>query len=104
LAFIPYAALSPFHIWIFPKNHQASFGELREEEIPDLAKMLKFVLAKLYYGLENPDFNYVVRSAPDKEETIRYYHWYISIVPRLTKTAGFELGSGMYITDLCINN
>ncbi len=27
----------------------------------------------------------------------RYYHWYLSVIPRLTKTAGFELGSGMYI-------
>jgi UDPglucose--hexose-1-phosphate uridylyltransferase len=97
LAFIPYAALSPFHTWIFPKNHQASFGELQDEEIPDLARVLKLVLAKLYYGLENPDFNYVIRSVPYKEKAVEYYHWYISIVPRLTKAAGFEFGSGMYI-------
>jgi UDPglucose--hexose-1-phosphate uridylyltransferase len=28
---------------------------------------------------------------------VRYYHWYLSIVPRLTRVAGFELGSGIYI-------
>jgi UDPglucose--hexose-1-phosphate uridylyltransferase len=28
---------------------------------------------------------------------LRYYHWYLSVIPRLTKSAGFELGSGMYI-------
>jgi len=28
---------------------------------------------------------------------VKYYHWYVSIIPRLTRVAGFELGSGMYI-------
>lgn len=97
LAFIPYAALSPFHIWIFPKKHNACFGEIEAEQITDLAKILKLVLAKLYYGLEDPDFNYVIRAIRDKAKTIDYFHWYLSIVPRLTKAAGFELGSGMYI-------
>jgi UDPglucose--hexose-1-phosphate uridylyltransferase len=28
---------------------------------------------------------------------VKYYHWYVSIIPRLTRVAGFEMGSGMYI-------
>jgi len=28
---------------------------------------------------------------------VKYYHWYVSVVPRVTKMAGFELGSGMFI-------
>ena len=31
------------------------------------------------------------------ESHARYYHWYISVIPRLTRVAGFELGSGMFI-------
>ncbi|MDD4955819.1 MAG: galactose-1-phosphate uridylyltransferase, partial [Candidatus Omnitrophica bacterium] len=26
-----------------------------------------------------------------------YFHWYISVIPRLSQPAGFELGSGMFI-------
>jgi UDPglucose--hexose-1-phosphate uridylyltransferase len=26
-----------------------------------------------------------------------HFHWHLEIVPRLTKQAGFEWGSGMYI-------
>jgi UDPglucose--hexose-1-phosphate uridylyltransferase len=26
-----------------------------------------------------------------------YLHWYVAVIPRLSYTAGFELGSGMYI-------
>jgi UDPglucose--hexose-1-phosphate uridylyltransferase len=97
VAFIPYASLSPFAMWIFPRRHMASFGQIHPEEIADLACLLRSVLARLYYGLGNPDFNYVIRSAPSENRYSRYYHWYISLIPRLTRVAGFELGSGMFI-------
>lgn len=96
VAFLPYAAFSPFHIWILPKRHAASFSEITKTEISDLSYLLRTVLAKLHYGLENPDYNYVLNSAP-LDTGSKYLHWYISIVPRVTRTAGFELGSGMFI-------
>ena len=97
VAFIPYAALSPFHTWIFPRRHTSSFDDITDVEIEDLAKMLKTILAKLYYGLNNPDYNYTIRSIPTAEERTDYFHWYIALIPRTNLTAGFELGSGMYI-------
>ncbi len=96
-AFIPYAALSPFHTWIFPRRHSSSFDLIRDDELIDLASVLKTVLAKLYTGLNNPDYNFSIRTNPLQERESEYFHWYLSIVPRVTKAAGFELGSGMYI-------
>lgn len=97
VAFIPYAALSPFHIWIFPRRHSSSFDEITDAEVLDLAFTLKTVLAKLYYGLNNPDYNYSIRSLPTDSFAKDYFHWYLAVIPRLGITAGFELGSGMYI-------
>jgi UDPglucose--hexose-1-phosphate uridylyltransferase len=97
VAFIPYAALSPFHTWIFPRRHASSFHEISDAEIADLAVTLKTVLAKLYYGLNNPDYNYSIRSIPIHDRNTDYFHWYIAIIPRVSTAAGFELGSGMYI-------
>ncbi len=97
ITFIPYAALSPFHTWIFPKRHSASFSDIMEEEIKDLAAHLKTLLTKLYYGLDDPDYNYVLRSSRPEDAGNEYCHWYISAIPRITKSAGFELGSGMFI-------
>lgn len=97
VSFINYAALSPFHIWIFPKRHTASFGEINDDEILDLAVNMKSILGKLYVGLDNPDFNYIIRSIPVNEKGTHYFHWYLSIIPKVTQTAGFELGSGMFI-------
>ncbi len=97
VAFIPYAALSPFHAWIFPKRHASSFDEITDTEIDHLAPVLKNVLARLYLALENPDFNYSVRSIPTEEKRTDYFHWYLTIIPRIARTAGLELGTGMFI-------
>lgn len=97
LTFIPYAALSPFHTWIFPKRHSATFSEITEDEIASLAVHLKDLMRRFYFGLENPDYNMVVRSSRPQDGANEYCHWYLSIVPRITRAAGFELGSGMFI-------
>jgi UDPglucose--hexose-1-phosphate uridylyltransferase len=97
VSFLPYAGASPFTIWIFPRRHMAYFAHINDEEIKDLAINLKNTLQRLYYGLDNPDFNYTIRSVPVKERGTEYFHWYISIIPRMTQPAGFELGSGMFI-------
>lgn len=94
---IPYAALSPFHTWLFPKRHSASFASITEEEIKDLAVHLKTILSKFHYGLDDPDYNYVIKSSRPQDAANEYCHWYIGFIPRLTQAAGFELGSGMFI-------
>jgi UDPglucose--hexose-1-phosphate uridylyltransferase len=58
---------------------------------------VRTILAKLYYGLEDPDFNLTVRTAPAECVGVKYLHWYLTIIPRLTRVASFELGSGMFI-------
>ena len=75
----------------------ATFGDIRPEELADLAHVLRTMLAKLYIGLQDPDFNYTIRSAPAEYVGSKYFHWYVSIIPRMTRVAGFELGSGMFI-------
>jgi UDPglucose--hexose-1-phosphate uridylyltransferase len=100
IVFIPYAALSPYHMWIFPKEHRGSFGDITDEEVADLAKVLKSVFAKLDKGLADPDYNMVIREAPIKEKHNPHYHWYISVVPRVSQVTGFELGSGVFVNTL----
>ena len=59
--------------------------------------MLRINLIKLYRGLNDPDFNYVIDTAPVEDENKPYYTWHMRIIPRLTEVAGFEIGSGIYI-------
>jgi UDPglucose--hexose-1-phosphate uridylyltransferase len=92
-----FASATPFASHIIPLRHMASFGDITEAEITDLARVLRSLLAKMYVGLENPDLNYTVRSGPTEYSGARHFHWYLSVIPRLTRVAGFELGSGMFI-------
>ena len=92
-----YASPAPFCTHIYPRRHMASFGDVSAAEINDLARTLRSVLAKLYHGLADPDFNFTIRSAPAENAGVKYFHWYLSVIPRLTRVAGFELGSGMFI-------
>ena len=93
----PFAATVPYEMWLLPRNHASSFGELEDDEITQLADILHEALWRLYSLLDNPDYNYVIRSAPHYSAGEPHFHWYVQILPRLTKRAGFEIGSGMNI-------
>lgn len=96
-AFVPYAAYSPFSVWILPHRHCCDFARIEDHEMADLSKILHSTLKRVSDSLGNPDYNLVIRSAVPATVGEDYFHWYISIVPRLQKAAGFELGTGMFI-------
>jgi UDPglucose--hexose-1-phosphate uridylyltransferase len=97
VVFHPFASRSPFETWIIPKEHQASFGLISIEDSKLFSKVLKETLFRLHSKLNDPDYNYVIHTAPLKDEEEDYYHWHLQIIPRLTTPAGFEMGSGIYI-------
>lgn len=98
LVFHPFASRVPFETWIMPKQHQASFAQVSAEDLLALAPILRRTLRALHDRLGDPDFNYIIHSAPIEDENKDYYLWHIQIFPRLTTIAGFELGSGIYVT------
>ena len=93
----PYASHYPFETSIMPKKHRSSFGNISDDEVADVARVLKETLLKLHLSLKNPDYNFIIHTAPVDDEHKSYYLWHIQIIPRLTQAAGFELGSGIYI-------
>ena len=97
LAFVPYAAFAPFHIWIVPKQHRVSFREADPDELADLGTVLRSVLRRVYIGLQDPDYNIVVQSSPVNVSLDNGLHWYMTVTPRLIPWGGFELASGMFI-------
>ncbi|MCL6476302.1 MAG: galactose-1-phosphate uridylyltransferase [Firmicutes bacterium] len=95
----PFASRFPFELMILPRRHSASFvADARAEDVTFLADVLQRTLLLLYRAANNPDYNAVLHTAPLRDSCMDYYHWHIEIVPRLTTPAGFELGSGIYIT------
>jgi len=97
VAYMPYASRFPFEACIIPKAHQSSYLEMSDAEYLTLARCLKDTLLRLKMALNNPPFNYVLHTRPLVRECTEYYHWHFEIIPRLTKMAGFEWGTGFYI-------
>jgi UDPglucose--hexose-1-phosphate uridylyltransferase len=97
LVICPFASRSPFETRIYPKTHRSSFATISDQELADFASVLQDTLKRLYIGLNDPDYNYIIRSAPIEDRDVKYHHWYVVIVPKLTTLAGFEIGTGIYI-------
>jgi UDPglucose--hexose-1-phosphate uridylyltransferase len=96
-AITPFASRFPFEIWVLPRKHDAAFEDIDEDEAEKLAEILKDVLYKLSKALNNPAYNFMIHSLPVGNKFGRIYHWHIEIIPKLTKVAGFEWGTGFYI-------
>lgn len=97
IVFEPFASRFPFETHIIPKTHQSSFLEMSDFEYGKLAACLKDTLARLNLALNNPPFNYILHTRPVTRESHEHFHWHIEVIPKLTKMAGFEWGSGFFI-------
>jgi UDPglucose--hexose-1-phosphate uridylyltransferase len=93
----PYASRFPFEVWLLPRHHAARFEESPRQVYENLARMLKWVLVRMNKVLESPPFNFIIHSSPFSEDTNDYYHWHMEIIPKLTRVAGFEWGTGFHI-------
>lgn len=93
----PFASKSPFETWLLPKEHLCAFEDTTDPVLDDFAEALKETLTRIKVTLDDPPFNFMLHTAPYHEHGLPHYHWHLEIVPRLTKLAGFEWGSGFYI-------
>ncbi len=96
-AIVPFAARFPFEVWILPRKHLSVYESGGMEQDRELAGVLKDVLLRLNAALDMPPYNLVIHTSPYRDIDHEYYHWHIEIMPKLTKIAGFEWGSGFYI-------
>ena len=99
LSFCPYVPRYPFETWIIPKEHKADFCSLSEEERLSLSGLLKDILSRMKETLSDPSYNFYLRAAPVNYENAESFHWHIDIIPQLTREAGFEWGTGIYMVN-----
>ena len=96
-AVCPFMSSFPFEVWILPKDHHADFAAITPDAINDFARILKETLIRLRVALSNPSYNFIIHTAPIETRERDEYHWHLELIPKLTKTAGFEWGTGFYI-------
>jgi UDPglucose--hexose-1-phosphate uridylyltransferase len=97
LAFAPFASRAPFETWIIPLRHYSDFQDIQKDEVSSLASLVRIVSGMHAKVLDNPAYNVILHTGQLKSQKLPYTHWYLEIVPKLTKQAGFEQGTGFYI-------
>ena len=98
IALSPYAARFPFEVWILPKKHEPYFVmHDKEDNYYAICEILSAILKKYDKVLNSPPYNHIIHTTPYGNGDMPHYHWHMEIIPRLTKTAGFEWGTGFYI-------
>jgi UDPglucose--hexose-1-phosphate uridylyltransferase len=107
VALAPYASVLPFETWLLPKRHSHDFAIADDGSLRGLAVVLRDLLRRLRVVLDDPSYNLVLHTAPsphprpghpDTWSTIEHdFHWHLELLPRVTRRAGFEWGSGYTI-------
>jgi len=106
IALCPFASRFPFEVWILPKRHGCDFGRVHPAALADVARLFKQILSRLKAALDDPAYNALLHTAPFRAQRGKIghwktieddYHWHIELIPRLTRVAGFEWGTGFYI-------
>jgi UDPglucose--hexose-1-phosphate uridylyltransferase len=100
VAYCPFASKAAFQVNIVPKRSNPYFERVTDEEKYAVAEALQMVLLALYEGLENPAYNFYIRTAPCEGRTYPHYRWHIEIIPRTAIWAGFELAAGIEISSI----
>ncbi|MEM3955124.1 MAG: DUF4921 family protein [Candidatus Bathyarchaeia archaeon] len=92
MVFAPWASINPFEFWIFPKRHQSTIIDMRDDDVKDFAVTLRLCLGGLRGLLNDPPYNLGFHMMPGE-----HYHWHVEVYPALSIWAGFEKSTGTYI-------
>ena len=95
VVYCPFASRFPFQIHIVPRNPKLSFLDCEASIRDELAFHCQDSVKRLEMLLEDAAYNVLLQLPP--MERIDDDPWYLQIFPRVSKPAGFELGSDIWI-------
>jgi len=103
---LPYYAMWPYEIHVYPRNHVGSLAELSVEERLYLADALRVVTAT-YNSLFNRDMPYIMvfHQKPSDGKNYEYYHMHVEFyqpyreMDKLKYAAGIEWGFWIFTYD-----
>ena len=103
IAIKPFASRYEWEVHILPLQHQSEFLEVKAEDLPDLARVLRRTMARLDAVIGGAQFNFFLHSVPHDSQmgaNAPSYHWHLEICPRTSIPTGFELGSGLFVNTI----
>lgn len=94
LVHVPKACRWSYETRIVPKRHTPNFGFINEQEIQDLAKILKALLGSYDKLFSRPDRNFWIHTMQFEP-----YHWHLGVMVHLKVLGALELGAGIWVSD-----
>jgi len=93
--FCPLASRMPFQIWIVPQDPGGAFSQVSVGVLGELAKLTRQYVQRFERLMGNAGYNWILHQPAFEQESSD--NWFVEIVPRLAKTAGYELGTDIWI-------
>ncbi len=87
--FCPLSSDWPDEVWIYPKQSDRMFGDIRENEIEELSTILQRLI-KLFTLRHEGEFPFNFYIYPGK-------NWYLRLMPRIKTLGGFEIGTDIFV-------
>jgi UDPglucose--hexose-1-phosphate uridylyltransferase len=100
VAVCPFASRFPYEVCIAPIANQPRFEATQAGELGELSRLARDVIGRIERTGGQVAYNAVLHTQPFDTPPHDHYHWHIEIIPRLTKVAGFEWGTGCFINPL----
>ncbi len=94
---MPWAASFDYETWIVPQDVVPRFDRIGDGLLKKLGGQLRSCLGALDRALDGPDYNLILQTPPLVDEAEAVLPWYVQIIPRISGTAGFEIGAGVRI-------
>ncbi|MEM7784058.1 MAG: DUF4921 family protein [Planctomycetota bacterium] len=94
----PYASRFAFQIWIIPRNETEDYATLSDHKRDELARICQSLIGRYETIMDEPAYNLLFHFQPFAVQSGR--HWYLELFPRLTRAAGFEWGTDMWVNPI----
>jgi UDPglucose--hexose-1-phosphate uridylyltransferase len=100
VAYCPFASRFPYEVCLAPRQTAARFEDTATGQLGELSRLARDIVGRIESAAGPVAYNCVLHTQPFDTSPDDHYHWHIEILPRLTKVAGFEWGTGCYINPL----
>jgi UDPglucose--hexose-1-phosphate uridylyltransferase len=86
---------APYELRVAALPAGARFADATDDELTQTALAVRDAVRRLNQLLDGPPYNVIVHDAPTAGD--ERYHWWVTVLPRLSVPAGFELGTGVLV-------
>lgn len=97
VAVAAYAGRFSHETWVLPKDHASRFEAITDALAAELAGLMKRLVRALDLVLAEPAYNWFLHAAPLRSPELSHYHWHFEVMPRTSRPAGLEWGTGCFV-------